>query len=114
MQAVKIGLPGFFLPFLFVARPELLLLEGDPWDQTLVTAISLLALAALNVAIVGQGFVRTGWPTRLVLLFAAPLTLIPSQLGTLIGVSIIITTFAIQRTLKAKQTAALPDVTTTT
>jgi TRAP transporter 4TM/12TM fusion protein len=99
MQAVKIGLPGFFLPFLFVARPELLLLEGTLFDQIMVVAISLLALAALNVAMVGQGFVRTALPVRLVLLFAATLTLVPGMLGTLIGCSAILGIFAMQRGL---------------
>lgn len=106
MQAVKIGLPGFFLPFLFVARPELLLLEGTLLDQVTVVAISLLALAALNVAMVGQGFVRTTWPVRLVLLFAATLTLMPGMLGTLIGCCAIMTIFAMQRSLRTRQVLA--------
>ncbi|MCE8014989.1 TRAP transporter fused permease subunit [Halomonas sp. MCCC 1A17488] len=106
MQAVKIGLPGFFLPFLFVARPELLLLEGTLLDQISVVAISLLALAALNVAMVGQGFVRTTWPVRLILLFAATLTLMPGVLGTLVGCSAIVVIFAMQRGLKNRHVLA--------
>lgn len=107
MQAVKIGLPGFFLPFLFVARPELLLLEGSLLEQITVVAISLLALAALNVAMVGQGFVRTGWPVRLLLLLAVALTLVPGMLGTLIGSGIIVAVFAIQRSLLSPSVSSL-------
>ncbi|WNL38169.1 TRAP transporter fused permease subunit [Halomonas sp. PAMB 3232] len=103
MQAVKIGLPGFFLPFLFVARPELLMLEGNWLDQLLVTFISALALAALNVAMVGQGFTRTSWPVRLLLLVAATLTLIPGALGTMIGCSVIVIILVAQRTIKARR-----------
>ncbi|EWH02975.1 TRAP transporter permease [Halomonas sp. BC04] len=102
VQAVKIGLPGFFLPFLFVARPELLLLEGSPLDQLIVIAISLLALSALNVAMVGQGFIRTNWPQRLILLVASTLTLVPGQLGTLVGCSVIIAMFGFQFTMRPK------------
>ncbi|MBD3894479.1 TRAP transporter fused permease subunit [Halomonas sp. ML-15] len=103
IQAVKIGLPGFFLPFLFVARPELLLLEGSPLDQLMVVAISLVALAALNVAMVGQGFIRTTWPVRLILLVAATLTLVPGLLGTLVGCAAILVVFGYQFTVKDNQ-----------
>ncbi|WP_447555507.1 TRAP transporter permease [Vreelandella sp. EE22] len=106
MQAVKIGLPGFFLPFLFVARPELLMLEGSWLDQLLVALISALALAALNVAMVGQGFIRTPWSVRLLLLVAATLTLIPGSYGTIIGCAIIVTTLWIQHRLKTRRTLA--------
>lgn len=103
IQAVKIGLPGFFLPFLFVARPELLMLEGNWFDQLIVTAISALALAALNVSMVGQGFIRTAWPIRLLLLVAAVLTLVPGTYGTLLGCSIIIAILLFQYRMKAKR-----------
>lgn len=102
MQAVKIGLPGFFLPFLFVARPELLLLEGSIAEQVGVALISLLALAAVNIAMVGQGFVRTAWPVRLLLLLAAILTLVPGKLGTLVGCSLIVIIIALQYASKAR------------
>lgn len=102
MQAVKIGLPGFFLPFLFVARPELLLLEGSLMDQLIVVAISLVALAALNVAMVGQGFIRTAWPVRLILLVAATLTLVPGLLSTLISCAVILAIFVYQFAVKDK------------
>lgn len=103
VQAVKIGLPGFFLPFLFVARPELLMLEGTWFDQLVVTAISALALAALNIAMVGQGFIRTEWPIRLLLFVAAVLTLVPGTYGTLLGCSIIVAILLFQYRRKAKK-----------
>ncbi|QEL10106.1 TRAP transporter fused permease subunit [Kushneria phosphatilytica] len=85
MQAVKLGLPGFFLPFLFVARPELLLIEGSLPEQIGIAIVSLLAMVALNIAIVGQGFGRAGWPLRLLLLLAAMVILVPGITGTLLG-----------------------------
>ena len=103
MQAVKIGLPGFFLPFLFVARPELLLMQGSLLDQLFVFVISIIALAALNVAMVGQGFIRTAWPIRAVLLAASTLTLVPGLLGTLLGCAVILAIFGYQYAAKAKQ-----------
>lgn len=105
MQAVKIGLPGFFLPFLFVARPELLMLEGSVLERIYVVVISALALTALNVAMVGQGFVRTSWPVRLLLAAAAILTLIPGVTGTLVGCGIIIAILAVQQRMKTQRAA---------
>lgn len=96
LQAVKVGLPGFFLPFLFVARPELLLLEGSVLDQFLVVLVSLLALVALNIAMIGQGIVPARWPTRVLLLGAATLMLMPGSLGTLVGCVIVLAVLAFQ------------------
>ncbi|MGH6886382.1 MAG: TRAP transporter permease, partial [Geminicoccales bacterium] len=38
-EAVHLGLPGFLLPFIFVARPELLLLQGTALEQMAVAVV---------------------------------------------------------------------------
>lgn len=90
MQAVKLGLPGFFLPFLFVARPELLLIGGSPLDQIWVIAVSVLAMIALNIAMIGQGFGRTAWPLRVLMLLAAVIILVPGITGTIVGTAVVV------------------------
>lgn len=100
MQAVKLGLPGFFLPFLFVARPELLLIEGSLLDQIWVTAVSVLAMIALNIAMVGQGFSLTSWPLRILMLLAAVMILVPGVSGTLAGSSVVVALLVYQWLIK--------------
>jgi hypothetical protein len=47
--AVRLGLPGFILPFLFVAHPEILGLDAGFGYTALVSAMALLGVVALNV-----------------------------------------------------------------
>lgn len=106
MQAVKLGLPGFFLPFLFVARPELLLIEGSLADQLWGVAISLLAMIALNVAMIGQGITRASWPVRLLMLAAAVVILFPGLTSTLLGATMVLAVLLWQGLRHYKQRTA--------
>ncbi len=70
-ESMRLGLPGFLLPFLFVARPELLLLRGSVLDQLLVALAALAAVVALNMAITGWMLTRLALWERLLILPAA-------------------------------------------
>jgi len=74
-QAVRLGLPGFLLPFLFLFEPQILGLKGTLLDQLIAIAQALIATAALNFAIEGRVFGRIAWPER-VILFVAGIGLI--------------------------------------
>jgi TRAP-type uncharacterized transport system fused permease subunit len=52
--AVRLGLPGFVLPFLFVYRPELLLLSGSFVTQLGAFACVMFGFVALNSAVAGR------------------------------------------------------------
>lgn len=85
LAAFRFSLVGFTLPFMFVYRPELLLLsvEGRPASlvnvggATLVGALGVLALAA---ALAGFFGVTLSWLWRGAFLMAAFLLLYPGQL----------------------------------
>lgn len=69
--AVRLGLPGFILPFLFIARPEILGLGAPFWMQLLVSALAGVSMVAINVALEGVFAKRLSLPERLLLLPAA-------------------------------------------
>lgn len=56
LQAVRLALPGFLLPFLFLFEPELLGIGKGLGAQLVAIAQALLATAALNFAIEGRIF----------------------------------------------------------
>lgn len=70
-NAVRLGLPGFLLPFLFLFEPQIIGIEGTLFDQLLAIAKALIATAALNCAIEGRIFTRLNWSERMILLAAA-------------------------------------------
>ena len=71
LQAVRLGLPGFLLPFLFLFEPQILGLKGHVGDQLIAIAQALIATAAINFAIEGRMFGRITMIERIVLFIAA-------------------------------------------
>lgn len=83
VAAFRFALIGFALPFVFVFRPQLLMLapDGGPAAVSAVLVSTLLAAAgtvALAVAIVGYVRAPVGFATRAGFLLAAVLLLLPA------------------------------------
>src|SRR3546814_13183411 len=66
--AVRLGLPGFILPFLFVVHPEILGIDSSLPYTAFISAMALLGIVALNVMLEGYLFRPLNWPERLILL----------------------------------------------
>ena len=78
--AVKLGLTGYIIPFMFVFGPSLLLI-GD-WDVIALTAVTATTGVALLAGGLSGFFVKpAGWVTR-ILFIAAAVTLIKPGLWT--------------------------------
>jgi TRAP transporter 4TM/12TM fusion protein len=87
-NAVRLGLPGFVIPFIFVLRPEMLLLEGTLLDTFLVTAVCLIGVIALNFALEGFILRPLGIVPRLLLVPAGLGLLAPGWLTTAVGMGL--------------------------
>ena len=70
-QAVRLGLPGFLLPFLFLFEPQILGLQGHLGHQLIAIVQALIATAALNFAIEARIFGRISLVERFILFLAA-------------------------------------------
>ncbi|MEO1087822.1 MAG: TRAP transporter fused permease subunit, partial [Acidobacteriota bacterium] len=82
--AFRFSLVGFFLPYLFVYRPQLLMLDADGGAAgPLAIAAAFLVAAAgivpLSASIAGFGRRRLRMPARLMLFAAALLVLMPAE-----------------------------------
>jgi TRAP transporter 4TM/12TM fusion protein len=66
--AVRLAIPGFVLPFVFVLRPEILGLGVDLATQATTAVLVLLGLVALNMAIEGYMLTRLSIVERVLLL----------------------------------------------
>ncbi|MEO1995517.1 MAG: TRAP transporter fused permease subunit, partial [Planctomycetaceae bacterium] len=83
LAAFRFSLVGFTLPYMFIYRPELLLMnaEGgpaDPWIACLQITIALLGICSLAGGIAGYLIHSARWPMRAGLLIAAALLLSPA------------------------------------
>jgi len=86
--AVRLGLPGFLLPFYFVLRPEMLLLKGTIIDTIIVTIVALIGICALNFAMEGYFLKRMSWWERLLMVPASLSILEPTWLTTYFGLGL--------------------------
>ncbi len=91
--AFRFALVGFTLPYMFVLRPELLLLDPDGGPAAWSAVVPVLAAAALGVVplaagIVGYLFAPLAGPPRWLLLTSAGLLLYPSPLIQVAGIPV--------------------------
>ncbi len=94
--AVRMGLAGFIAPYLFVYRPEVLLV-GSPWEilwSSLVTSLAILALAG---AVIGYFGSKSRWYETLALYVGAGLLIKPGLVTDFMGIILVGTLFLIQK-----------------
>lgn len=90
IQAVKIALPGFILPYVFVYSPAMLLVgsSGPEIFMSIITAF--LGIGGLGFSIYGQfGWRRLAMWQRVIIFFGAIMMIIDNIITSLIGFAII-------------------------
>ena len=83
--AFRFALVGFTLPYMFVYRPELLLLEGGMADVLVAVVLAMGGIIALAAGLAGHLFAPMGPMARLLAFVAAALALFPGSLQWLLG-----------------------------
>ena len=91
--AFRFALVGFTLPYMFIYRPELLMLtasgEAAGWlEMLLPVGIAILGVGCFAAGIAGQLRAPLGLALRLAVFVAAALLLAPGPAATLAGVSV--------------------------
>jgi len=85
MQAVRIALAGFIIPFMAVYSPALLLQTGGWLDATYITVKALIAIGLWGIAATGYWLAPVNWLERLYAFTAAALLVAAVPLTDEIG-----------------------------
>ena len=95
-QAMRLGLPIFFVPVLFAFNPALIM---DGSAQQILVAVSLALLAGLLLSASVQGYLvgKLSWPQRMALLVAGGLLASMELVFVLVGVGAALLTFVWSR-----------------
>lgn len=88
LAAVKLGLTGYLVPYLFVFSPALLMI-GETGDIILAVGASLIGVTCLAGSLHGYFFGPAQWWQRLVLFAAAIALLLPDVVSTLVGAALL-------------------------
>jgi TRAP transporter 4TM/12TM fusion protein len=88
LAAFRFALVGFTLPFMFVYRPALCLMNADGGTATPLAVAGAVAAAVVGIVSLAAGMAgylnaRLSWPLRLVCFVAAACALAPDSLGIL-------------------------------
>lgn len=106
--AVKLGLTGYIIPFMFVFAPSLLL-KGDIWVVALTTVTATVGVVCLAGGLHSYFFFGLArWWERLLLIAAALVLIKPGLVTDLVGLALIGVTVVSQLMLRAPAT----DITT--
>lgn len=84
-ESIKLALPLWILPFVFIYRTELLLMKGGILDVLLVFLIALGGMIMLSVAVTGMTFTRIGIGERLICLISGIFLILPFSIFDFIG-----------------------------
>ncbi|WP_257350403.1 TRAP transporter permease [Pseudalkalibacillus decolorationis] len=95
--AVRIALGGFFIPFVFVYNPELLLQGGDIGSIILALVTAVISCVLFAGSVEGYWFGDLTGVIRIILFASAVLLIIPGLIGDLIGVALFILAYFWQR-----------------
>lgn len=102
--AVKLGLTGYIIPFMFVFAPSLLL-KGDLWVVALTTMTATVGVVCLAGGLHSYFFFGVArWWERLLLIAAALVLIKPGLVTDLVGLALIGVTVASQLMLRAPAT----------
>ncbi len=104
--AVKLGLTGYIIPFMFVFAPSLLL-QGDVGDMVLAAITATIGVICLAAGLHRYFFLGPArWWERILLIAAALVLIKPGLASDLVGIGLIALTFASQRWLAPASTTS--------
>ena len=113
IEASKLAIAAFIVPYIFVLSPQLLLINATPWGivQTCITAI--MGMIGVGAAVEGWYWTRMSWWERITILAGGLLLIIPGTMTDLVGLGLmaLITLIQYYRTRTAKTVTTISDCT---
>jgi TRAP-type uncharacterized transport system fused permease subunit len=106
IEAFKLGMAGFLIPFAFVFQPALLL-EGDLLAILKGTGLTAVGIGCLAAALVGHVWTPLNWLLRLLFVTAASLLVFPTIGFELLGMGLALGLFI---WAKAQKSASRPQI----
>ena len=108
VNASKLGIAAFIIPYVFVLSPQLLGIGATFGSVLFTTCTAIIGMTGISGAMIGQFYCRANILERLLLVAGGLCLIDPHTLTDIIGVGILAGVFALQyfRTKKAKAAEA--------
>ncbi len=88
LQAVRLGIVAYIVPFMFIYSPALLL-SGTVTDVSFAVATAIVGVIGLSFGVEGYALKRTTWPERILLTASGVLLIMPGWKTDIAGLGIL-------------------------
>jgi TRAP transporter 4TM/12TM fusion protein len=104
VQATKLGIAAFLIPFIFVYNPEMLLfgIEGHALEAIWMVVSSIIGIIALASGVEGYLLTKMRWYDRIAVIVGGLLLVIPGLVTDAIGAAILVGVIFLQIRKKRK------------
>ena len=106
VNASKLAIAAFLVPYLFVFNPQMILIGATPLNMIQVVATSLIGMLGIGTGLTGYFLTDARWYERLCLVGGGLAMLIPGTVTDLIGFVVLAFIAFLQRTRARKISAA--------
>ena len=108
VNASKLGIAAFIIPYVFVLSPQILGIGATFGGVLFTTCTAIIGMAGISGAMIGQFYCKANVLERLLLLAGGLCLIDPHTLTDIIGIAILVGVFALQyfRSKKAKAAEA--------
>lgn len=103
VQATKLAIAAFIIPYIFALNPSLLLLGSEPLDIILVTITALIGMTGVAAATEGYLFAKMNPIVRIISLVGGLMLIVPGLQTDIGGLALVICAAAIQKITSKKQ-----------
>ena len=96
LNATKLAIAAFVVPYIFALNPAMLLVETSFLEVALIVVTSIVGMLALGVGL--EGYLRgdVAWPLRIVAIAAGLLLLVPGTWSDIVGIAVFAVIFLFQ------------------
>ncbi|MGD9569348.1 MAG: TRAP transporter permease [Sedimentibacter sp.] len=102
IQASKLAIAAFIIPYIFVLNPAILLIDTTPMEITRMVVTSIIGMIGVSTAMEGYLFTHANKIERLLFLVGGLMLIDPGTLTDIIGLVVIVIMFLYQRTKSTK------------
>ncbi len=97
VQATKLAIAAFIIPYIFVLSPEMLLIDASLLDALSIALTSIIGMIGVSAAMEGHFMTHCNWVERLIFLAGGLMLIDPGLTTDIIGIGLLIVGVLIQK-----------------
>lgn len=100
VNATKLAIAAFLIPYMFVLQPQLLLINTTIWEALWIGFAAILGMIAVGACMIGYWYRRLNWFERIISFVIGIAMIYPELISTLVGMGALLLMIAWQLVLK--------------